>query len=67
MTLAINFGIDNFKHWYGLVTGLALMLIAIPFHSSGKTAKIGYIISFLLNLFPYFNTIMNFFYNVSKF
>ena len=49
MTLAINFGIDNFKHWYGLVTGLALMLIAIPFHSSGKTAKIGYIISFLLN------------------
>lgn len=37
------------KEWYGLIPGLILMILAIPFHWMGKKRKGGYLISFLLN------------------
>lgn len=37
------------RKWYGLLVGIPLMLLAIPFHVLGNEKKIGYLISFLLN------------------
>lgn len=35
--------------WTGVILGLSLMILAIPFHWNGKKWKWGYLISFLLN------------------
>lgn len=37
------------REWYGLIVGILLMLLAIPFHWRAKKNEIGYLISFLLN------------------
>lgn len=37
------------QEWYGLIVGIILMILAIPFHILGKKNKIGYLISVLLN------------------
>lgn len=37
------------EKWYGVIIGIVLMLVAIPFHISGKKHPFAYIISFLLN------------------
>lgn len=37
------------KEWYGLIPGLILMILAIPFHWIGKKRKGSYFISFFLN------------------
>ena len=49
MTLAISFGNVNLTKWFGIIVGLSLMLVAIPFHFSGRLSRVGYVISFLLN------------------
>ncbi len=38
-----------FQKWYGFATGIALMIIAIPFHRLGKKMCWGYLASFLIN------------------
>lgn len=38
-----------FKEWYGLISGIILMMLAIPFHWMGKKKKGCYLISFLIN------------------
>lgn len=37
------------QKWYGLAVGIALMLLAIPFHRLGKKKPWGYVVSFALN------------------
>ena len=37
------------QKWYGLVIGIAMMIIAIPFHCNGKKVLWGYLISFIIN------------------
>lgn len=37
------------KEWYGLIPGIILMILAIPFHWMGKKRKHCYLISFLIN------------------
>ncbi len=38
-----------FSGWYGLVAGVALMVLAIPFHMAGKKLNAIYLVSFFLN------------------
>lgn len=38
-----------FQELYGLIVGIALMIAAIPFHRMGKSHKLGYLLSFLIN------------------
>ncbi len=35
--------------WYGLIVGIALMIVAIPIHCQGKKSKLFYALSFLVN------------------
>lgn len=35
--------------WYGLLIGVALMLVAIPIHCQGEKSKVCYVLSFLVN------------------
>lgn len=37
------------QKWYGLPIGIAMMILAIPFHRLGKRSLWGYLASFLLN------------------
>ena len=37
------------QKWYGLVIGIVMMIIAIPFHCKGKKVLWGYLASFIIN------------------
>ena len=37
------------RWWYGLVIGIVMLLIAIPFHCKGKKKPWGYLASFVIN------------------
>lgn len=49
ISLSIKFGVDNLKNYFGLITGLGLMIISIPIHLLGKRFSIFYFFSYLFN------------------
>lgn len=45
----VSIGLIVFERWLGIFVGIGVMLLAIPFHLSGKQNPILYLFSFVLN------------------
>ena len=46
---AISFGQTHFNEWDGLIFGVMIMVVAIPFHFLGRINQVSYFISFIMN------------------
>jgi len=47
--LSTQISVFLFTKWYGIIAGVILMILAIPFHIAGRKFNVFYLLSFLIN------------------